>query len=104
MQDMAGETGGGSSICRMAMYPEAWSASKVKPMVKSKGWTFPVLLDKQTKVVSERNPGKTLPYTELLDHTHSVVYKHQGYNAGDEVHLEEKVKEAVAARKAALGE
>ena len=83
---------------------DARSASKVKPMVKSKGWTFPVLLDKQTKVVSERNPGKTLPYTELLDHTHSVVYKHQGYNAGDEVHLEEKVKEAVAARKAALGE
>ena len=83
---------------------DARSASKVKPMVMSKGWTFPVLLDKQTKVVSERNPGKTLPYTELLDHTHAVIYKHQGYNAGDEVELEEKVKEAVAKRKEALGE
>ena len=80
---------------------DARSSSKVKPMVMSKGWTFPVLLDKQTKVVTERNPGKTLPYAELLDHNHNLVWKHQGYNPGDEVELEEKVKEAVAARKAA---
>ena len=76
---------------------DARSASKVKPMVKSKGWTFPVLLDKQTKVVTERNPGKTLPYSELLNERREVIWKHQGYNPGDEVELEDKVKEALKA-------
>ena len=88
-------------VVRAISADDARSSSKVKPMVKSKGWTFPVLLDKQTKVVNERNPGKTLPYTELLNPSHEVIWKHQGYNPGDEVELEEKVKEAVAAKKAA---
>ena len=79
---------------------DARSASKVKPMVKSKGWSFPVLLDKQTTVVAQYNPSKTLPYSELLDENLQSIWKHQGYTAGDEEELKHKVEEAMAAKKA----
>ncbi|HJN72327.1 MAG TPA: TlpA disulfide reductase family protein [Myxococcota bacterium] len=79
---------------------DARSASKVKPTVKSKGWSFPVLLDKQTTVVTQYNPQKTLPYTELLNEDLEVIWKHQGYTAGDETELQHKVEEALAAKKA----
>ncbi|MCB9761572.1 MAG: TlpA family protein disulfide reductase [Alphaproteobacteria bacterium] len=82
---------------------DARSSSRVKPLVKSKGFTFPVLLDKQTKVTNMYNPSKTLPYSELLDHEHKSIWKHQGYTPGDEDEIEEHVKAAVEARKAALG-
>lgn len=79
---------------------DARSSSKVKPTVKSKGWTFPVLLDTQTKVVAQYNPQKTLPYTVLVDEKGEVIWKHQGYTAGDEEELKHKVEEAMAAKAA----
>ncbi|MCB9746352.1 MAG: TlpA family protein disulfide reductase [Alphaproteobacteria bacterium] len=82
---------------------DARSKSRVKPLIKSKGYTFPVLLDTQTTLTKRVNPTKTLPYTVLLDHEHKVTWKHQGYTPGDETETEAKVKAAVEARKAALG-
>lgn len=79
---------------------DARSASRVKPLVKSKKWSFPVLLDKQTTVVAQYNPSKTLPFTQLLDEELNVIWTHQGYTAGDEVEMKEKVEEAMAAKKA----
>lgn len=75
---------------------DARSTGRVKPLVKSKGWSFPVLLDPQTKVVSMYNPTKTLPYSELLNAQHEVIWRHQGYTPGDEVDLEKRVVEALA--------
>ncbi|MCB9745479.1 MAG: TlpA family protein disulfide reductase [Alphaproteobacteria bacterium] len=80
---------------------DARSASRVKPLIKSKGYTFTVLLDKQTTLTKRVNPTKTLPYTVLLDHNHKVIWQHQGYTPGDEEETEAKVKAAVDARKAA---
>lgn len=82
---------------------DARSQSRVKPLIKGKGYTFPVLLDTQTTLTKRVNPTKTLPYTVLLDHEHKVSWKHQGYTPGDEEETEAKVKAAVEARKAALG-
>jgi peroxiredoxin len=79
---------------------DARSASRVKPLVKSKKWSFPVLLDKQTTVVAQYNPSKTLPFTQLLDENLDVIWTHQGYTAGDEEEMKEKVEEAMAAKKA----
>mgnify|MGYP002633953449 CR=1 FL=1 len=79
---------------------DARSASRVKPLVKSKQWSFPVLLDKQTTVVAQYNPSKTLPFTQLLDENLEVIWTHQGYTAGDEVEMKEKVEAAMAAKKA----
>ena len=72
---------------------DARSASRVKPMVKSKGYTFTVLLDKETEVVAQYNPRKELPYTVIIDQQGNVSYRHAGYTAGDELTLEAKVKE-----------
>lgn len=79
---------------------DARSASRVKPLIKSKGFTFPVLLDKQTKVVNTWNPGKTLPYGVLLNEKHEVIKQKPGYTPGDEVALEAAIKAAVDARNA----
>jgi len=73
------------------------SASRVKPLIKSKGYTFEVLLDKETEVVSRYNPQKVLPYTFILDGDGEIVYRHTGYNPGDEEHLREEVMKALAA-------
>jgi peroxiredoxin len=66
---------------------DARSASKVKPFVMSKGFTFPVLLDKESTVVGTYNPSKTLPYTVVIDKNGEVVRRTSGYNPGDEVEL-----------------
>jgi peroxiredoxin len=83
---------------------DARSASRVKPLIKSKGYTFPVLLDKETKVVGLYNPAKTLPYSFIVDHNGDIVYKHQGYSAGDEVELRAHVEELLKARNAGEAE
>ena len=71
---------------------EARSASMVKPLIRSYGYTFPVLLDRDTSVVSVYNPSKILPYTALLDREHRIQVVHQGYNPGDEVGLRAEVE------------
>ena len=72
---------------------EARTSSRVKPHIKSKGFTFPVLMDTSTEVVTQYNPQKTLPYSVLVDREGSIVWRHSGYSPGDEVTLEAKAKE-----------
>lgn len=80
---------------------DARSASMVKPIVKRNGYTFNVLLDKQTQLVSQVNPAKTLPYNMLVDGLTdpsklTVVWTHLGYTPGDEKTMEEKIKTSLA--------
>ncbi len=60
-------------------------SSKVKPLIKKGGYGFTVLLDKETTVVSQYNPAKTLPYNVLVDRAGRIHKVYQGYNPGDEV-------------------
>ena len=75
---------------------DARDASKVKPLVRAKKLTFPVVLDKDTAVVSQYNPAKTLPYTVLIDRTGRVAKVHQGYNPGDETAMRAEVEALLA--------
>jgi len=72
---------------------DARAASKVKPLIKRGGYGFTVLLDKETTVVSQYNPAKTLPYNVLIDRTGKIHKVFQGYNPGDE----EEIRSAVEA-------
>lgn len=72
---------------------DARSASAVKPVAMSLGLKYPVLLDKDSAVVSQYDPSKTLPYNVLVDRAGDISSVFSGYNAGDEV----KVKDAVLA-------
>ena len=76
---------------------EARTASKVKPYIKSRGYTFEVLLDKETEAVSLYNPQKVLPYAVLIDRNGEVAWRHSGYVAGDEKELEKQVKAMLGA-------
>jgi peroxiredoxin len=67
------------------------TTSRVKPYIASKGYTFPVLLDKDSAVVGLYNPNKTLPWTVVIDRNFQVAEQHGGYDPGDEIKLGELV-------------
>jgi peroxiredoxin len=69
--------------------------AQVAPTVKSKGWTFPVLLDPETRVVSLYNPRRAAPYTVLIDRHGKIVKKREGYNPGDEAEIEKDIEAAM---------
>lgn len=68
------------------------SQAKVRPYVRSKRYTFTVLLDPNSEVL-HLYQGNSLPFQVLLDKDGNIVETHQGYNPGDEVVLEEKIRE-----------
>lgn len=70
---------------------DARTAGRVKPYIRSKGFSFPVLFDASSQVVGAYNPNKTLPWTVLLDRDHNIVHVNSGFNPGDEKKLEAKV-------------
>ena len=75
---------------------DARSASRVKPFIKKMGYTFPVLLDRDSTVIGTYNPAKTLPYTVVVDRGGQVARRHSGYNPGDEVELGQFITELLA--------
>lgn len=66
--------------------------SKVKPMVNTKGWEFAILSDSKQELQRGLN-FQTIPQTFVVDNEGNVVYSHNGYNPGDEIALEDKLKE-----------
>ena len=74
---------------------DARNASKVKPLIKRNGYTFPVLLDKDSSVVNQYNPESVLPYNVLIDKEGNVVWRKASYAPGEEVELRHKVEEAL---------
>lgn len=76
---------------------DARTSSQVKPLIKRNGYTYPVLLDTQTAVVSQYNPTKTLPYSVLVDRQGRVAQIHSGYNPGDEVKIRAEIEALLAA-------
>jgi peroxiredoxin len=87
MQEMFGRLSQQGLVVLSISTDDARSASKVKPYVKKMGYTFPVLLDRDSTVIGAYNPSKTLPYTVVIDRTQQVVHRVSGYNPGDEVAL-----------------
>ena len=68
------------------------TVAKVKPLVKSKGWNFPVLLDTNADVV-RLYYAQSVPFSVILDKKGMIIYSHLGYMKGDE----ENVKKIVTA-------
>jgi len=63
------------------------SVAKVKPLVKSKGYDFPVLLDTNGDAV-RLYYAQSIPYSVILDKDGMIIYSHLGYMKGDEVKVE----------------
>lgn len=59
------------------------TTAQVGPWVEREGYRFPVLLDRETQVLTRYNPRGDIPYYVVLDATGRVITDHQGYMAGD---------------------
>jgi len=68
------------------------TVAKVKPLVRSKGWNFPVLLDTNSDAV-RLYYAQSVPFSVILDKKGMIIYSHLGYMKGDE----ENVKKIVTA-------
>jgi peroxiredoxin len=63
----------------------------VSAFVARYGFSFPVLLDTESRVVAIYNPSLVLPHSVLVDRTGVIRHVHQGYSPGDERLLEERI-------------
>ncbi|MCR9159268.1 MAG: peroxiredoxin family protein [Nannocystaceae bacterium] len=64
------------------------TAAQIGPWVTREGYAFPVLLDRETQVLSRFNPRGEVPYYVVLDASGKVLQEHQGYMTGDMEELE----------------
>ena len=71
---------------------DARYVAQVKPFIKKNAYTFPVLLDTESKVIAAFNPNKGLPFALLLDKSGTVVKQYAGYNPGDEVQVRKDIE------------
>lgn len=69
------------------------TAPKVPAMVREKGWAYRILLDSNREFQQTANVT-SVPHTLMLDRKGNIVYEHIGYAPGDELELEERIKEA----------
>ncbi len=65
---------------------------KVKPLVKSKDWTYEVLLDANSEFKRAMNV-MTVPTVFVLDPKGEIIYRHTSYTMGDEEELIAKLRE-----------
>jgi peroxiredoxin len=98
LQKMYSELGAQGFVVLGISADDAKTTSGVKPLVRSKGLSYPVLLDTQSAVVTQYNPSKTLPFNVLVDRGGNVSAVFSGYNPGDEVNLRAAVEALLAAR------
>ena len=64
--------------------------SKVRPMVESKGWAFPILSDANQQLQQALN-FQTVPQVYVVDREGAIVYSHSGYVPGDELEVAEQL-------------
>ncbi|MBT3216711.1 MAG: TlpA family protein disulfide reductase [Candidatus Marinimicrobia bacterium] len=67
------------------------SLSKVKSTVRSRKFNFLVAMD-PNKQISEKLNARLLPTTLLVNQAGEIVWRHQGYMAGDEVEIEHQIQ------------
>ncbi len=75
---------------------DARTSSKVKTVVKSKGWPYEILMDTNQTLKRGLNVN-SIPHT-IIVHKGKVVYSHIGFSAGDEDEMFKKIKECSTAK------
>ena len=76
------------------------SAAKVKPLIKEGKYTFPVLLDTQTRAISLYNPKKVVPFSVVIDRAGNIHQQKFGFQPGDEIKLDETLQSLLGIEKA----
>lgn len=70
--------------------------SSVRTEVRKLGVTFPILLDKETRVVALYNPKTSAPYSVLIGRDGRIITKKEGYVTGDANTLERDIEAALS--------
>jgi peroxiredoxin len=68
------------------------TVAKVKPYIRSKGYNFPVLYDTNNDA-ARIYYALAIPYSVIIDKGGRVVYTHLGYMKGDEIEVNNKIKQ-----------
>lgn len=71
--------------------------SGVRSFVMQQGWSFPVLLDTETRVAALYNPRKQMPMMHIFDRQGKTVYSHATFQPGEAAALKAKVLEILRA-------
>ena len=66
------------------------SVAKVKSFVSAQKIEFPIVLDTNFEIFNKVN-GQVIPYSLLINKQGKIIYRHTGYNPGDEKKLEEEI-------------
>ncbi len=74
---------------------EPETQGEVRPFVKQRGFTFPVLLDTESQVTNQFNPRRSAPFTLIISREQKTVWTHESYVPGDEIKLEAAVLETL---------
>lgn len=74
------------------------TASQVGPWAQREGYNFPILLDRETQVLTRFNPRGDIPYYVVLDAKGKVIKDHQGYMTGDMEELAEFLDQTLPAQ------
>jgi hypothetical protein len=67
-------------------------AAKVKTFVKSNKYKFVAVHD-TSKDFQKKLNVTTVPRTLIIDPARNIIYDHEGYVEGDEIHIEEVISE-----------
>jgi len=67
------------------------TVSQILPFVKRSGFTFPVLVDSETKAANLYNRQKNAPYTVVISRDGKIVSEGAGYEPGAEKALEQEL-------------
>ena len=70
---------------------DAHSSGKVVTDVKTKGWEYEVYLDENSDFKRAMNVNN-VPHTFLVDGNGKIVWSHNSYTEGDEIHLYENIQ------------
>lgn len=68
------------------------TVAKVKPYIKSKGYTFPVLYDTNSDI-TRIYYALAIPYSVVIDKNGRIVYTHLGYMKGDEIEVNNEIRQ-----------
>jgi peroxiredoxin len=72
--------------------------SKVKPFARSMGIRYPVLFDSNAELMGELNVT-AVPTLLIIDSDYSILYMHEGFNAGDEVTIREEIDKHLGSKR-----
>ncbi|MDJ0764349.1 MAG: TlpA disulfide reductase family protein [Myxococcota bacterium] len=74
---------------------EPETQGEVRPYIKQRGYTFPVLLDTESVVTNQFNPRRAAPFTLIISMDQKIVWTHDSYVPGDEKLVEAEILKAL---------